>query len=127
MKAGLCETAESVLGYETRRQPDWFRESEADLKPLLERRTRLYTLWLSTARERDRKKFAKVHSNARRAVQGAKDNWFERKALEAQRSQFGGKAVWRCVRDIQRERRELVPVRSAVVRDEEGNACTSPE
>ena len=33
VKAGLCETAERVLGYETRRQPDWFRESEADLKP----------------------------------------------------------------------------------------------
>ena len=53
VKAGLCETSESVLDYETRRQPDWFRESEADLKPLLERRTSLYTLWLSTARERD--------------------------------------------------------------------------
>ena len=117
LKAGLCETAESVLGYETRRQPDWFRESEADIKPLLERWTRLYTLWLSTAREGDWKKFVKARSDARRAVRGAKDNWFQRKALEAQRSQFGGKAVWRCVRDIQRGRRGLVPVRSAIVRD----------
>ena len=83
VKSGLCETAESVLGYETRRQPDWLRESEADLKPLLERRTRLYTLWLSTARERDRKKFAKACSDARRAVWGAKEDWFQRKALEA--------------------------------------------
>ena len=33
----------------------------------------------------------------------------------------GGKAVWRCVMNIQRGRRGFVPVRSAVVRDEEGN------
>ena len=58
---------------------------------------------------------------------GGKDNWFQRKALETQRSRFVGKAVWRCVRDIQRRRRGLVPVRSAVVRGEEGNTCSTPE
>ena len=69
----------------------------------------------------------KVHSDARRAVREDKDNKFQRKALKAQRSRFEGKAVWRCVRDIQWGRRGLVPVRSTVVRDEEGNTCTTPE
>ena len=37
-----------------------------------------------------------------------------------------GKAVWRCIRDIQIGRRELVPVRSVTVRDEEGNGYNTP-
>ena len=49
------------------------------------------------------------------------------KASEAQRSRFGGKVVWRCIRDIQRGRRGLVPVRVATVMDEEENACNTPE
>jgi hypothetical protein len=38
LKAVLCDEAEAVIGYENRRQPDWFREREADLKPLFEER-----------------------------------------------------------------------------------------
>ena len=38
LKNALCESAKAVLGYENRRQPDWFRESEADLRPLIAER-----------------------------------------------------------------------------------------
>ena len=48
------------------------------------------------------------------------------KASEA-RSRFVGKVVWRCIRDIQRGRRGLIPVRMATVMDEEENACNTPE
>jgi len=37
------------------------------------------------------------------------------------------KVVWSCIKDIQRGRRGLVPVRAAVVKDEEGNPCKTPE
>ena len=57
----------------------------------------------------------------------AKDAWFQRKASEAERGRNGGKVVWQCIRDIQRGRRGLVPVRSAVVQDENGNSCTTTE
>ena len=39
----------------------------------------------------------------------------------------GGKLVWRCIRDIHRGKRGLAPVRSAVVRDEDGVACSTNE
>ena len=58
VKAALCETAEAVLGFEMRKQPDWFRESEAAIKPLLEEKNKLYSLWQRTGQERDRKKLA---------------------------------------------------------------------
>ena len=84
-------------------------------------------MWLSTGVERDKKKHAEARRSARRQVRAAKDAWFQRKAMEAERGRHGGKLVWCCIRDIQRGRRGLVPVRTATVRDEEGNVCDSPE
>lgn len=50
--------------------PDWFRESEIDLKLQFKERNRLYALWLSAGKERDiyrRKYTCRV---ARQAVSG---------------------------------------------------------
>ena len=120
----MCNGAKAGLGFEDRRQPDWFRESEVDLKPLFAERNRLYALWLSSSMERDRKKYADARRVARQAVRVA---WFLRKSLEAERGRHGGKLVWRCIRDIQRGRRGLIPARSAMVKDEDGNPCTTNE
>ena len=69
--------------------------------------------------------FAK--KKARRAVRGATDAWFLHKASEAERGRNGGKIVSRCIRDIQRGRTGLVPVRAVAVKDEDGKACTTTE
>ena len=52
LKSALYETVEEVFSHEQRKQPDWFREGEVDLKPLVEERNRLYALWLATGSER---------------------------------------------------------------------------
>ena len=62
VKAALCETTEAVFGFEMRKKPDWFHESEAAIKPLLEERNKLYSLWQSTGQERDWKKLALSHT-----------------------------------------------------------------
>jgi len=123
----MCDAAKEWLGYEDRRQPDWFRESEVDLKPLFAERNRMHTVWLSDGRETSKRKYADARRAARHAMRVAKDAWFQRKASEAERGRNGGKVVWRCIRDIQRGRRGLVPVKSAVVQDENGNSCTTTE
>ena len=56
-----------------------------------------------------------------------KDTWFQHKAREAERGRHGGRLVWRCIRDIQRARRSLLPVRSAMVKDEDGIVCITTE
>ena len=127
MKTALCEAAGSVLGTACRRKADWFEESGSVLRPLIEERGRLQTLWLSTGRERDKKKFVNARRIARQAVREAKNAWFQKKALEAERGQNGGKIVWSCIRDMQRGKRGLVPVKMTVVREENGNPCSSPE
>lgn len=127
VKLSLRHGAEMTLGFEDRRQPDWFRESEDYLKPLFVKRNELYALWLETRRERDRKKHAEARRVARRAVRAAKDAWFQRKATEAERGRHSGKVVWRSIRDIQRGRRGLIPVRTNVVKNEDGSECASLE
>ena len=76
--------------------------------------------------ERDRKKFTRARSAARRPVRLAKDAWFQRKATEAERGK-SGRLVWQCIRDIQNGRRGLVPFRSAAVRDEDDNVWSTPD
>ena len=127
VKSSLRCGAEITLGYEDRRQPDWFRESEDHLKPLFVERNELYALWLETRRERDRKKLAEARRVARRAVRAAKNAWFQRKATEAERGRHSGKVVWRAIRDIQRGRRGLIPVRANVVKNEDGSECVGLE
>ena len=90
----MCDAAEKCLGFEDRRQPDWFQESEVDLTPLFAERNRLHTMWISIGGEENRKKCVDAHRAARRTVRAAKDAWFQRKASEAERGKNGGKVVW---------------------------------
>ena len=64
MKAALKATADSTLGYEKRRNLDWFRESPNTLEPLLQKRNRMYSKWLRSGHNRDKLRFL----NARRAA-----------------------------------------------------------
>jgi len=81
----------------------------------------MYILWLSTGMQRDKHKFVTARTDARRAITIAKEEWFMQKAEEAERGRHNGKMLWRCIRDIQRGRRGMVPVRYNMVKDEEGN------
>ncbi len=119
--------AKSTLGTSSQKKVDWFEENAGMLVPMLEKRKEAYLKWLDTGNERERKKFAELRRKVRRAVRVAKNSWFLRKAQEAEHGMHRGKVVWSCIRDIQRGRRGLVPVRAVVVRNEEGNLCKTPE
>ena len=56
-----------------------------------------------------------------------KNTWFLRKAEEIDRERFGGKKVWKGIRDMEWGRRGLLPSRSAVIHDEEGAPCSSKD
>ena len=75
LKGALCGEAKAVLGYED-------RKSEAALRSSIDERNRLYALWLSTGRLRDRKKHAEAHRCVRQQVRAAKDAWFLQRQRE---------------------------------------------
>lgn len=125
IQTSLTEAAEAILGTERRRYPDWFTENLHSLEPLFKTRNHLYSKWLSTGRESDRQRFAMKRSEVRRTVREMKNAWFQKKAMEAQQGRFGSKKVWQCIRDMQRGRRGLVPIKRSTIKDEEGNLCTT--
>ena len=89
MKSALWEAADSILGPASRGKQIGLREKEAELRPLFKEISRLYTLWLNTGSERHKRKFM---INSTQSCQ-------------------------KIIRDIQRGRWGLVPVRTAVVKD----------
>ncbi len=104
MRDAMCSVAKSILGVARGRKTDWFRESGNVLRPLFEERSRTYAQRLSSGKAKDKKKFVKAGSVARKAVRDAKNGWFQRKAMEASARRNGGNVVWKCIKDIQRSR-----------------------
>ena len=127
VKSALCEAAEATIGREKRRQVDWFRESAPIIRPLFQRRNALYNKWLSSGQVSDKEEFKEARKKAQKAIKEAKNNWFSLKAKEAQGGVKSGKVVWKCIREIQRGRRGLVPVKTRSVRVEEGHTCNTPQ
>ena len=125
IESALTEAAKSELRYEHLKQPDWFQESLETLEPLLCQKNQLYAKWLSTGQTNDRRRFSEARAAARKAVRAAKNYWYQHKAKEAQQGRFGGKLVWACIRDMQRCRRGLRPIRSTTVKDENGSPCVT--
>jgi len=125
VSAALTSAADGVLGTSSRRQPDWFSDSQSRLKPLLNNRNRAYTRWLQTGKAEDLVQFRKVRRDARRAVREARNLWFKEKAAAVEHNRFGGKEVWNCIRDMQRGKRGRVPSRMVTINDEAGLPCQS--
>ena len=113
MRSALVRTAEEVLGRVGYLQPDWFRESMEALQPLLVARNAAYSKWLGTGNTEDLSKFRQARSTARRAIRKAKNDWFQEKDNEIERERFGGKKVWKAIREMQCGRRGLLPCRTS--------------
>ena len=84
----------STLGYEKRRNPDWFRERADTLEPLLQKRNQMYSKWLSSGHNSDKLRFLNARRAVRQAVRAAKNTWFLNKAKEAQKVRFWRKKLW---------------------------------
>ena len=126
LKTALTDTAQSTLGTQKRRSPDWIAENSSKLLPLYEQRNKFYLRYINTNSEEDRNNFKRARNEARRATRGAKNQWFVMTAKEAKEGRNGGKVVWKCIRDIQRGRKGLVPVNCTRLLDEEGKECKTP-
>ena len=55
-----------------------------------------------------------MHREAKRVTREAKEEWFLKKAEEAQAGRHGGKVIGRCIRHIQGVRQGLVPIKCEV-------------
>ncbi len=53
----VVKAAKDVLGYEKRRQPDWFMENEDTLKKFIDKRNTLFSTWLRTHHHSHRQRY----------------------------------------------------------------------
>ena len=124
-RSAITEVSDKLLGHSKRRQPDWFLESSDVLKPYLMARNDAYRMRLSSSRREDLMKFKQARSTDRRVARKAKNEWFQLKAEQIERQCFGGKDVWKNIRDLQLGRRDRFPIRVITVNDEDGNPCVT--
>ena len=125
----MLKAAKDTLGFEKRRQPDWFKDNEASLKNLIDTRNNLFSTWLRTHHHRHRQQFLSQRRLVASEIKHAKNEWFQAKACEVEHGMMtgiAGKGVWQGLRDIQRGRRGLQPVRPRVIKKRNGDVCVSP-
>ena len=123
MRSSLLESADELLGYEKSRLPDWFLESADGLRPQLQRRNNAYE---ASGKQEDLTRFKFARNEAKKSIREAKNSWFRANAQEAEGERFGGKKVWKCIRDMQFGRRGRVTTRVVAICDESGEPCSTP-
>ena len=96
------------------------------LRPLLQERNVAYLRYLRSQRHEDHRKFKEARGRAKREIRRAKNRWFESKAQEVEKGRFGGRTVWKCITDMQRERKGIQPSRIVTINDENGVLYTNP-
>ena len=69
----------------------------------------MYSKWLGSHDKQDLVNFRVARGRARIMIRRVKNEWFRKKAEEAQKERFGDKKVWQCVRDLQCGRRGRKP------------------
>ncbi len=115
----MKKSAEMVLGWEKRRQPDCIDQ----LGGLIQKRNALFARWLKTRCDRDRQSYVNQRREVAREVQRAKNEWFQRKAREVERGMRGGRGAWKGLREIQRGRAGLRSVKTRAIKDRDGELC----
>ena len=96
IRDGMKETAQEVLGWERRKQPDWFWQNGKDLEEWTAKQNKHFKEWLNSGKSIDRRKYVAVRQEVARAVKKTKNDWLQEKAKEIEsRMQSGssGKCV----------------------------------
>ena len=130
IRDGMKETAQEVLGWERRKQPDWFRHNSKDLEELIAKRNKHFKQWLNSGKSTDQREYVALRQEVARAVKKAKNDWLQEKAKEIEsRMQSGSsrRGVWNSLKDIQKGRAGRRPLNSKAVRKTNGEICKGPE
>ena len=68
MCSALLESVDELLGYEKRRQPDWFQKSVDELRPQPQQSNNAYDRWLALGKQEDLTRFKVGRIEARKSI-----------------------------------------------------------
>jgi len=86
-----------MLGLGSRYQPDWITEAEDILEPLIDRRNKLFSVWLWSHNHRDRQKFLTQRHQLAHKVWECKNKWYREKA-ESIQAALSPSVVWKDIK-----------------------------
>ena len=109
---------------ERRRQPDWFRDNIHTLEALITKQNGLFSRWLKTRCPTDRQRYVMKRREVAHEIKRCKNVWFLKKAREVEVAVRRNRGAWKELRELQRGRAGLRPVRPRTVKDLDGNLCT---
>lgn len=127
---GMVDAAEIRLRWETRNQPDWFKQKGSLLKELIDRRNLLFQRWVRSGRNSDRQRYVLQRKEVTKAVKKAKNDWLQEKANEVEVVMLSGgchRRVWKCLSELHRGRIGLRPVKTRTIKKANGDPCESFE
>ena len=129
IREGLLDASNTLLGLSRRHQPDWFTEAEDVLRPLIDKRNKLFSVWLQSQSHRDRQKFLTQRRHVAHKVWECKNKWYQEKANSIQATLSLGRpsVVWQDIHAICRSRAGLQPVQPRAVRKQDGSLCCGSE
>ena len=105
IRDGMKEAAQEVLGWERRKQPDWFQHNHKYLEELIAKRNKYFKQWLNSGKSTDRREYVALRQDVARAVKKAKNDWLQEKAKEIESGMQSGssrRGVWNSLKDIQK-------------------------
>ena len=130
IRDGMKEAAQEVLGWERRKQPDWFHQNSKTLEELIVKRNRRFKIWLNSGKSTDRKEYVALRKEVATAIKKAKNDWLQKKAKEIEskmQSGTSGRGVSNSLKDIQKGQAGRRPIILMAVRKTNGEICKEPE
>ena len=104
-KWAAIRVASHTLGYEQRKQPDWFKENEPLLKKIMDKRNNLFSKWVRSNQNSDKQRYVAQRRAVALEIRRAKNDWYQKKASEIEHGMTTGvvgRGVWQGLRDIQK-------------------------
>ena len=130
IRDGMVDAAEITLGWETKNQPDWFKEKGSLLQELIGRRNLLFQRWLRSRQNSDRQRYVLQRREVTKAVKKAKNDWLQEKANEVKVAMLSGgshRSMWKCLRELQQSRIGLRSMKTRTIKKANGDPCESVE
>ena len=128
IKECLLQVSGELLGWSSRRQPNWFIAAASTLRPLFDKRNRLFSLWLRFGRHDDQQRYLTQRWCVAIAVRTCKNQWFQDMASSVQIALVQGNpnVVWRGIRTYCQCIAGLQPVWSRAIHEWNGSFCIGP-
>ena len=128
IKESLLEADGEMLGWSSRKHPDWFIAAESIMRTLIDKRNWLFSLWLISGCHGDQQQYLMLRWCVTATVRTCKNQRFKDMANSVQSALAQGNpsVMWRDIQAICQCRSDLQPVRPRTIRKQDGSFCFGP-